>query len=245
MRFGRFVVGALLTLALSSPGWGLQLSDLLRECRAHLNDATSDTNFQRFSNQDLIDFLNQGQDDINDNVWVLQSTYTLDLAAGTTEYILPADFLTSVRVVLNNNKLIQTTRDNLDANTRGWQIAVATPTGYFIDNWSSTSTYVGFYPAPKYSTYGGEANITYVQKATPMVNLTDYPFNGKAFLFQYHRALIHFCVAQGWDTINITSKSEVFRSLYANDIKLMLFNSQRMPDYNPSIHGLAQPGYGQ
>jgi hypothetical protein len=238
----RTLAAALALLAPSSPGWGLQLSDLITECRAELRDTTTDTNFQRFTNAQLTGFLNDAQNQIDNTVGLLSVSYGFDLVAGQREYALPLDYKAAWRVTLSGQRLPATSYNALD-QISNWTVARSTPTAYYINTYSSStaSLIMGFYPTPRLSTTGGSVQIFYAQIPTQMVNLTDLPFNGRSNFAPYHYALSHYCAFRGWLVQNRPDLAKGYADVFASDVKMMKESISEEPDYNPSVQGYRGP----
>lgn len=244
--YRRIIFAATLVLspwALPSPGWGLQLSDLLTNCRVALRDTASDTNFQRFSDAQLTSFLNDGQNQINNVVEPLVNAYQFDLTAGTAEYPLPADFKAVYRVTLSGKRIQSTGYNALDANFTNWQTASSTSTYYFLDYYSSTtaSIQMGFYANPKYTTTGGSVLLFYYQNPAALAASADVPFNGRKNLYPYHDALTHFCAMRGWAVQNRADLAKLYADMYGQDVTAMKNDVNFLPDYNPAVTGYRGP----
>ncbi len=223
-----------LGLALPSPGRALTLSQLETQTRVLIRDTTSDTNYQRFSNATLDAFLNEGQRDMQNQSWLYQGAFTMDLTAGTIEYALPADYITTVRVTLANIPLTQVSFQGLDANGTNWTVATATSTQYFIDSFvSGTPSNIGFVPKPKFTTAGGTVFVQYVRQVPLLVNSTDVPFNGNSELLPYHDALADFAAARCWQLLGRTFNL----GLYTARTTMARSNINKMPNWLPGASG--------
>ena len=241
MRLCRILAVALALSAPSSPGWGLQLSDIETDCRIALRDTAADTNFQRFSNSQLASFINDGQAQINNTVEPLVGVYAFDLSAGIAEYALPSDFKSVYRLSLANQRVQAVNYNGLDANYTNWTIAVSTPMNYYIDAYDNAQVYVGFYPTPKVTTAGGEVLLFYFQIPVTLVNATDVPFNGKSNLYAYHDALTQYCAMRGWTVQNRADLASLDSSLFTADVAAMKNDVNFTPDFNPAATGYRGP----
>lgn len=228
------VAAVLLTWWLAIPSYALTASEIISQARILLNDSSSDTGRQRFSDTQLLQFLNDGQREANVFSWVLRSSYTLTLTGGTTEYALPTDFLTTWRATLNGSKLDQTSFNQLDAESTGWQVARALrPTKYYV--YLASTSVIGFFPAPTTST--GTVAVYYIQQPLEITSLSSSPWNGWLILSPYHSGLIYYVAYRGYmtllnDKVAMTYFNEW--TLYVNSLKEATL---KMPDFNPGMAG--------
>lgn len=218
-------------------GLGLQLSEVIQNCRIDLRDTTADSNFQRFSDTQLTAFINEGQRDVVNRTWLIQSTYSFGLSSGTRFYPLPADFLIPMRVMLNNQRLQATAYNALDQNFTDWTKITSTSTAYFIDTFMSTTTYIGFYPLPRFPTGESAVVLQYAQNPTLLSAATDIPFNGKNSLYVFHDILADYCALKGWLIQSRPDMSGAYGSLYSARVAEIKEGINRSPDYNPSSQG--------
>ena len=240
------LVISFLTTAYPPRALGLQLSDLTQMCRVNLRDTASDANFQRFSDASLAAWINEGQRDVQNKSWVLQGTYTLDLAAGVRTYQTPGDFLYTIRVLVANKRITQTSYNQLDAGGGGtggidWTVISSTPTQYFLDILASSVTLMGFYPLPKLTTTGGAVRVQYAQIPQTLALATDLPFDGKSTLFAFHDVLVHYCAMKGWAMLSRPDLSAGYSSLYAGEVATIKMAAGQMPDFNPGVQGYTGP----
>lgn len=236
-RFVRLpgIVGAiLLTWCLAIPSFALTAAEIITQARALLNDTSSDTGRQRFSDAQLLMFINDGQREANIFSWVLKSSYTVALAGGTTEYALPSDFLTTWRVTLDGHKLDQTSFNELDANSAGWNLARGRPGKYYT--YLKSTPVIGFVPAPT-SITTGTVVVYYVQQPTEITVTSNSPWNNWAILAPYHSGLIYYTAYRGYlSLLDTTTANAYFNewTLYVNSLKEATL---KMPDFNPGMTG--------
>ena len=251
MHAGRFLLalGFSLTLAAvpSRPAWGLTLSQLETQTRVLLRDTSADTNFQRFSQAEIDSYLNEAQRDMQNQSWLYQGSFTMDLTSGTIEYALPADYITTIRVTVGSMSITQVSEAGLDGGNGGqdagsvgmnWTVSLATPTAYFIDSFvSGGASQIGFYPNPKYTTSGGAVFVQYVRQVALLVNPTDVPFGGNSELSPYHDALADFAAGRGWQLLGRSDLSSFLMGLYGARATQARANLNRMPNFTPGASG--------
>lgn len=234
VRLPGIAAAMLLTWWLAIPSYALTASNIITQARILLNDSSSDTGRQRFSDAQLLQFLNDGQREANIFSWVLRSSYTFTLTGGTTEYALPSDFLTTWRITLSGNKLDQTSFNQLDAESAGWQTSRALkPTKYYV--YLATTSVIGFVPAPTTST--GIIVVYYIQQPTEISSLSSSPWNNWTILSPYHSGLIYYIAYRGYLTLLDDKTAMTYFNewtLYVNSLKEATL---KMPDFNPGMAG--------
>ena len=144
---------ALAATALTSDGcFALTTAQVITRARSYLRDTSSDTTRQQFSDATLLGWVNDGTQEANSYSWVLRSSMTFTLAAATTEYALPDNFLATWRVEFSGRKIDQTSINELDTLSIGWKSARGPPQKYYL--YTSTATWIGFTPVPTSASTG-------------------------------------------------------------------------------------------
>ncbi len=229
----------------SRPALGLTLSQLETQTRVLLRDTATDTAYQRFSTSQIDSFLNEAQRQMQNDAWLYQGSFSMDLTAGQIEYALPADYITTVRVTVSSQSLTQVSFQGLDGGGgssvsvgMNWTVASSTPTEYFIDPYvTGGASQIGFYPKPKYTTTGGVVSVQYVRQVSTLVNGTDVPFGGNDELLPYHDALADFAAARGWEIIGRVDLAKPLMDRYAIRAAQSRANLNRQPNWQPGASG--------
>jgi hypothetical protein len=229
------VVAILLSWWLVVPAHALTAAEIITQARVLLNDSSADTARQRFSDAQLLSFINDGQREANIlSGWVLKSSYTVALVVGTTEYALPSDYLTTWRVTLDGKKLYQTNFNQLDADSIGWNLARGKPSKYYT--YFKNTPVIGFQPAPTTASTG-TAVIYYNQQPTEITSTSSSPWNGWIILSPYHSGLIYYLAYRGYLILLDDKLAMVYfneYSVYVNSMKEAIL---KMPDFNPGLTG--------
>lgn len=219
----------------ASQCFALTAADILTRARVLLRDTSSDTTRQRFSDTQLLNWLNDGQREANAFGFVLQSSYTFQLVSGTTEYALPTDFLTPWRVTYKGRKIEQTSFNQQDATSVAWQTqSVGTPNGYYI--YLASSPTIGFVPAPS-STSTGTIVVWYIQQTTDMTTTTQVPFNSWSQLIPYHSGLAYFIAYRGLWAIGDQELASNYLQEWQQWIQALKAGIGRQPDFTPGFSG--------
>jgi len=218
----------------------LTASDILSRARVYLRDQSTAANRQQFPDATLLQFLSDGQREANAQNWMILSSTTFTLSAGTTEYVMPDDFMATYRVWYQAPgqailKIDQTSMDQLDAQSVGWTSASGTPTKYYLDK-SLASVYMGFYPAPIASSTG-PVIVYYVQQTADCTTTSCIPFNGNLALQPYASSLSYYIAYRGFLTVEETDLANVYFQYWVAFLQLMHQGQGKTPDFNPGFIG--------
>lgn len=239
----KVLFGLAILLAVGSGTSGattLSSSDVLARARIYLRDQSTAANRQQFPDATLLQFLSDGQREANAQNWILQSSYSLTLVGGTTEYAMPSDFMATVRVWFQPVggsliKLDQTSMDQLDAQSAGWMSAQGSPTRYYVDR-SSQTLYLGFYPAPT-TVSTGPVVIYYVQQSADCTSTGCVPFNGQLILQPYVTALAYYIAFRGFMSVEETDLAQAYLQYWLSFLSIMRQGTTKTPDFNPGFVG--------
>lgn len=235
----RFLLCGLLLGSYSSSCFAtLAASDLISRARTFLKDASTNATRQQFSDTQYLQWASDGQREANAQNWLIQSSFTITLAVGTTEYAAPSDFLFPNRVWYQQpgqplTKLPASSFNDLDARSPGWQSVTGTPIAYFVDMTTST-VYIGFYPAPT-TTSTGPVIVYYVQNTVDMVSTNEsaIPFNGWLALQPYVSALPYYMAYRAYLVLEEDALAKEYLNYWVNFLLIMRQGINRQPDFNP------------
>lgn len=212
----------------------LTVGDIIDRSRLLLRDNFSQATRQRFSNSQLIDWINDAQREANSFAWVLQSSYTVALIGGTTEYAMPSDFQATWRVIYKNKKINQTSLNQLDAESINWRTVSGEVNSYYL--YLTSTPVIGFYPAPV-NTSTGTAIIYYLQQPTELTSTTQTPWNGWTQLAPYHSGLSYFVAYRGLWTVGDVELADRYLAEWQQFIAAMKQGLMQAPDFNPGFGG--------
>ena len=108
----------LVSLILPSGVWAISLATIRADCRVYIKDSSATR--PRYSDSQLLRFINEGQKDISVRARFIRRGYQFELAAGTTYYSMPTDFLHPVRVTWKYQVLDELSIQAMDKN-RNWE----------------------------------------------------------------------------------------------------------------------------
>lgn len=218
----------------SSPTYALSAASLITRARLMLRDTSTDTTRQKFSDAQLLAWLNDGQREANSFSWVLRGNTSISLAGGATEYVLPSDFMATWRVEFSNQKLDQTSWNELDADRPGWRTTTGKPSKYWLR--FSSVTLMGFYPAPV-SSSTGTVTVDYIQEPTDITDTADSPWNNWEVLSPYHASLAYYMAFRGFGVLQDAPMAQQYFQEWQLYIEGMRTGLLKMPDYNPGMRG--------
>ncbi len=140
-------------------------------------DPTVSQDGERFSNADLITYLNEAQDEMNRLSGLLRAKVPVSLVANTASYAVldSASKPPDTRILRMENSdgtpVFQATKEELDAFSPGWETQTGTPPTYWI---LETGGYgvIRIFPVPT----GPVTLYAWItERPTPMAALTDPP----------------------------------------------------------------------
>lgn len=221
---------------IASTSWGLQAGDITARARVYLKDQATAPNRQQFPETTLLQFVSDGQREANAFAWLMQSSTTVALVGGTTEYSMPVDFMFPARVTFNGQKITQTSYDAQDSNSLGWQnVNGGVVQQYYINNYLPTPQ-MGFIPAPTTASTGTVV-IQYVQQTQEITSDSQVPFNGWVTMTPYHEALVDYTLCRAWQVLEETDLAQPFCDHWNMLIGAMRSGQNKMPDFNPGAAG--------
>lgn len=230
----KYLLLALLLLG-SVRCYALTASDIIARARVYLKDQSTVNTRQQFSDATMLSFLNDGQREANSIGWLLQSTTTISLTAGTTLYSLPSDFMATQFVLYKNMALPQTSLNQLNADNPGWFSAAAgTPIKYYV--YAGNPSRIGFYPAPT-TAAASTVTVFYVQQPTELTTTSQTPFNSWPILTPYHSGLVYYLVYRAYSALEETDLAAQYANDWNNFLVLIKTGIMKQPDFNPGAGG--------
>ena len=221
----------LAVLALVAPASSqLTLAQLDTNARTLTLDAKSDR--QRFSDAQIYEWINEGQQNLIGYSRCLRASYTFSLIPGVTYYQMPADFQGIERVTIGGKMIPQMTPASLDSQSLGWEYESGYPNRYFV-NYASR-TLVGFAPFPQQSTDTDTIKVDYTVQANQLVNPTDIPFNGSPDLYTYQFGLAYFAASVMAAIQGQQAQSQLYMQLYTATAATMQQKCIVLTNYLPS-----------
>lgn len=231
------IARAALLLFVACNSWAITLSTLRSDCRILVKDTGSSR--QRFSDAQLLRFLNEGQKEVVRYSKPIRKSYQFELVANTTYYSLPTDFLTMTRVSRSYYVLQEMSVAALDKNNQ-WETSRGLPINYFIN--FSSRTKIGFYPYPT-STSTGTIRIEYIATAADLSADSDQPYNSIQELQIYGYPLAFYCAYRASLLDSQTAQAQAYFAEWRSALD-MTADSTNRPGYKPNLTPASTPGGG-
>lgn len=226
----------LLLLVLISPANGATLSTLRSDCRQLITD--SGASRRRYSDSQLLRFLNEAQKDINTATKPIRKSTQFELVSGTTYYAAPSDFLVPIRITRNYQLLPELSIQSLDRQIM-WQTVAGLPINYYVNH--SSRTLIGFYPFPNTTNSTGTIRMEYSAQVTDLSGDSDVPFNGITEIQPYSYLLPLWCAYRASLLDGKTTMAQAYYAEYRRGSDMLASDAFSRPGYKPSAVGGGAP----
>lgn len=232
----RFRGTALLLLLVSAlapaPARAITLSTMRTDCRVLIKDDGATRN--RFSNAQLLRFINEGQKDLVQYAKPIRKPYSFELVAGTTFYALPSDYLSVVRLTRSYQVLAEVSIQALDKQLQ-WQTVAGLPINYFINH--SSRTLIGFYPFPGTANSTGTIRMEYTAQATDLSSDSDVPFNSIVELQPYTYLIAFYCAYRASLVESQAIQAQAYYAEFKRGSDMLASDAFSRPSYRPGAVG--------
>jgi hypothetical protein len=155
---------------------------------------TNDPNHDRYSTAQIDQQLENVQNRWNVSAGILVDSSTITIISGTRQYALTG--LTGVpiafrRATFKGLELLKRSKTWFDLYSgTDWTLDLGTPQYYYIDT-DADGFMLALYPTPQDVDAGANLVVEYVKQHTPMVVVTDAPFNALTYLTAYHYGIAY------------------------------------------------------
>lgn len=223
----------LLLIALLAPNsWAISLSTIRDDCRVLVQDTGSSRN--RFSNAQLLRFINEGQKDLVQYAKPIRRPYTFELTAGVTYYATPSDFLSVERLTRSHQVLKEESIKSLDKDLQ-WQTVGGLPIAYYLNH--SSRALIGFYPFPSTTRSTGTIRMEYNAKATDLSADADEPFNAIPELQPYGYLIAFYCGYRASLVDSQALQAQAYYAEYKRGADMLSNDAFARPNYRPGAVG--------
>lgn len=217
--------------------FGATLSEMRTEIRRNLRD--TDSTRQKYTDSQLLDFINQAQREIVTATWLSEETSSYMLTQRTTYYLLP-DTAIAVKYVdfrksgSNVIALQQETIESLKNGNINWQFISGSPVYYYIEKSSANRHLISYIPIPN-ATSTGTVTIRYVNRVDDLSSDSSVPFNNKLHLYPYHNTIVYYVSFRLKAIENKFNEAKFYNDLYIGSLSAMLDRIRALPDYSPGM----------
>lgn len=223
----------ILLLAFMTPSsWGLTLSTIRDDCRVLVQDTGSSR--RRFSDAQLLRFVNEGQKDLVMWAKPIRKPYTFELVAGTTYYSMPSDFLSVERLTRSHQVLKEESIKSLDKGLQ-WQTVAGLPIAYYLNH--SSRSLIGFYPFPGTTSSTGTIRMEYNATAVDFSADANEPFNGIDELQPYGYLIAFYCGYRASLVDGQGTQAQAYYAEYRRGSDMLANDAFARPNYRPQASG--------
>lgn len=205
---------------------------LINDARVLARDPSA-TGRARFTDAQVLEYLNEGQRDAIAATLCIQKSSTIVTSSGTIYYALPSDFMQVVRVTSDDERLEEKSPAKLDIANSKWETETGTPENFFVT--FTTRTYIGIYPYPVSGSSTETVKIEYYAQADEMTSGST-PFNGITEFTPFHQMLPYYAAAQMGYIDGLINQADRYFQRYA--VYRQQFNDycRARPGYFPSVN---------
>ncbi len=238
MKKAGLFIGLWLSVSLS---YGATLSELRTTIRRNVRDTATTSSFQRYADSDLTELVNEAQREVVNAVWVLQTETSYTSTASDMFTDLPSNFLAALKVgylktgSTTRTELTEKTLAGLTGMNSNWELQTGTPINYYIRQKTDNSLKeIGLYPAAVAASTG-TVYITYAVMPDALSGDSDVPFNGAAWLVQYHKVLADYVSGRLKQIEGKNDEAQGYFSMAGVGINRLRERMGEMPNYNPGM----------
>lgn len=185
-------------------------SSLIQKTRTLAKDPSSSGRV-RFTDSQILDFLNEGQRDTIGATFCIRKNYSFDTSSGSIFYNLPSDYIKVYRLLSNNSRLEESTVLKLDQQFLNWENSTGTPTNYYVS--LASRTMIGFYPYPNNNTSTTTIKLEYFAQSVDMAS-SDTPFNAIVEFIPFHSMLAYYASAQMFYIDGLITSADRYMARY-------------------------------
>lgn len=192
-----------------------------------------DTNSRRWTDVQISTFVNLAQDEILSFSWALHNIYEFTTISGTTEYVMPNDFIQPERVYYESEVLPEISLSRLDTEDATWtKTNSGQPDYYYIRR--GTVTWFGLYPCPDEAS---PVRVDYTELADDLTTDSIEPFNGLPRMKPYHFLIVLWCTYYCYLQEGQIQTASAYYEMYAIRLKDMRETLGLRSNYQPTIRG--------
>lgn len=221
---------AILLTSFSVPSYSKTASEIISDARVLARDPSA-TGRARFTDAQILGFINEGQRDAIGATLCIRKAYVFDTSSGTVYYALPSDFMQIDRVLSDNERLEEKSPAKLDQNSAEWETVTGEPINFFIN--FSSRTKIGIYPYPVSNSSTETVKVEYYAQAAELTS-SDTPFNAITEFTPFHQMLAFYAAAEMGYIDGLINQSDRYFQRYA--IYRQQFNDycRARPGYFPN-----------
>ena len=221
----------LIILLFCSVANGLTLSDIRTEARLLSSDYQGTR--QRYTDAQITNWINEGQRLADVFALCNYQMTSFDLAAGSTYYNLPTDYIMTRRVTSDLQVLPERSPASLDSRSAEWESQTGEPTYYFTKFSSRAS--IGFVPVPAVVGDTTTINVEYIGYSDVLSSDSDVPFDSIVEFTGFHHILSYFAAYKMNLIDGRVEIAGMFLQQYNTFLKEMQMKCVERPNYLPGL----------
>ena len=238
----RFLVLAAFAWIFTVPASALTLSDIETAVRRNIRDTSSTAAQQRYTDTVLDAIINEGQREVVNFTWCVQTSTSRVLSSQTTYYSLPTDLI-SIEMVTFRDSTNQTIELDEYSEAKAYseegdfeRSSSGAPDHYFVRYSTSggNALEIAYLPVPTTSSTG-TVRVLYNVQATDLSSDSDVPFDGLNHLYQYHVTLVYYATYRIKLMEGMADEAALYIKLYEAAIATMKDRLGRAPNYSPNV----------
>jgi len=237
MKAKAVFIGALILASFYGISSAETATSLIQKVRLVIRDP-SETGRTRFSNTQILDFLNEAQRDAIGATLCIRKQYSFDTSSGTRLYPMPSDFIAVDRLVHDDMAFEEKSPKKLDKVSTEWETVTGEPINFFID--FSTRGMLGFYPYPVTNTSTATVTVDYFAQATDM-GTTSTPFNSIPEFTPFHQMLSFYAANSMLIIDGQNSAASYYFQRYMIYLKSFGEYCDGRPGYSPNVNIAPNP----
>jgi hypothetical protein len=218
----------------------MTLSDIETQVRRNIRDTQTSSDLQKYSDSVLDAMINEAQREVSNLTWCVEMSTSRVLAAGTTYYNLPDDFIAARLAVFTRpgastielqERLQGSLVDDFPSYEQGNSGA---PTEYLVRQSTSggNNLEIAYLPTPT-STSTGTVRVDYYAYPDDLSADSDVPFEGLLHLYPYHYALVAHVSARVKEVEGKLDEAAYWRAQFDRYLQIMQQRLESAPNYNP------------
>ena len=227
------------------PAIALTLSDIRTQVRIAIRDNPADTSRYRYSNATLLQFINEGQREVNNLTWACDTSQTYVLTPLTTYYALPTDLIAVHQAYFKDKtgnliELEEYLQKTLYDQFPSWDKSNGSPVYYWVSSSSGTSItasnplQISYIPIPtRQST--GTVTIWYYNQPSDLASDSDIPFDGQAQLLSYNMAIAYHAISRIKSIEARNDEAGTYQAMYQTAIAIMKDRIGRAPNVTSGV----------
>jgi hypothetical protein len=221
---------------------GMTLAEIETQIRRNVRDTSTTVSLQRYSDTSIDNLINEGQRVIVNQTWCLDSATGYVLTSGTSQYVLPDDFLAvkyaRFKDQSNNTFILEEKNERSFIITNPtWEKQGGKPVQYFVRSSTSTGTpdEISYYPIPNTTSSTGTVTIDYYKQATDMTTGTDVPFDGLKSMIPYHYSLVDYVTMRILLLEGNSNEATLYNQMFSTELAVISSKFGSKPNWSPSF----------